>query len=1539
MRKQRRIRRWPKRLAALLGASVLVVVLLVLLAMYTSPGRKAVLTMVSRQVSAAIPGSLSAEELHELNPWAVELRGVRVRDPAGSEVVALDAVRVELDPGELIRGRVVLSSARVTGGRVDLRDVRQERRGLVAAFVDPDEPPSAPSDAKPPYVRVEAIEVDSVAVLLPEAPQVGQLDLRDVHVRASFELDGAPRAEVAAARLRLERKGEALGGIDQLRGVVGRGTEPTRVDLRADLGGVQARVNAAGVLPLDDTFADEPLKWDLRLEGVNAKRLARLLQDEKLKDAFEGDVSLELAGAGTPNDLDVTGHVSTDGGRVQLGLKTQKLERAELSVGAEGLELRKIQKKAPGYRATVAWKAEADFADPERVAVVANLDRTVLDDVELPKARASGVVSGDRVDELAVKVSEGKSIVDVEGKVGFDGSADVKVKADLWAGRVLDGLRPLVAEKLPQADGRIRADLAVKSDAEQRLHVKGTVSGNRAVVGTTRAERVDARVDLKGKPPDLSGSVKTEVKGLDVGGTRVSVAKVAVTGGPNDYHVQAAAELKRGRGSVSARLHRRKGHVEVSAEGSGELAGKPVKVSVARTRIDDSGAMRTDGVSVEVAGQVLEASGSFGDRGSDVVLAARSVDLGRMSRALGLTTPIRGRARIAGRVAGAPERPVIGLRFQVARFAVGDRPPIDLSGEASLDATAGTARGRVSALAPKKNKAGRPLEASVDGSVRFATRGQWLEALQRGEMDVRLHVARLDALLVEKWVGAPLPVRGIVEARSRFQGSLDAPELETEVRSDVRMLGHDEAVRVDARAAYARGQLNGTVTAADSLGRWVDAKAALSLGPEGEHGLAVLGEKLRTALDEGRWSVAVDVAERYLDQLPLPPTVSRADLPRASLRARLRARHEPNEEPVASFRAWLRQSAAVDSLGDCKARGLMLEGHVDLEQGRAAAQLVGRARQHELLRLTASARLPAAQLLRGEAFEPSEVSARLRSDTKLSELPFLCRRFRGTLVATASVDDLLSRQPQVDATVRAKGLSAGSSEAVDVSLDARADGKAAVVTGGIDAKGRRSALSAKIPVRWYDGKVSLSESAPVSATLTLDDLPIAPFLDPRGEISYATGQLDGKLEVRGTLKKVRAEGAVELENVAFTATSVAQPLRKVRGRIELNDRVVLLKGFEASDRDGKLELDGRLDLSNLKRIESKVKVRAHDFPLRQFGQVVATVDLDAEARSIMTPERTKLSVRLADVNTFLEGGDIRVGMDLAAHPDIVADGQSADERPEEREAKGRAPADEPVRPAAKPATRVTELTLDASQSFWVKRGDFAVKLSTVLRSRIEGESVRIRGKVKLDRGYLQLMGKVFDIERGSELRFIDSETPDPALDITATHDNRRTGEAVQVRIGGRGSQPELTFLVAGRETTAGEAFLAIYGGQRSNNSPEEANSQARQFVGGVTAGLLATSARRELGAAAPILMVEPGDQAGRGRLRAGFELDSLVPDVLEDIVTGVYLEGIVANDQASQDANVNGGALLEFYFPKGVFTTGQYGPGATWSVDMGWQVW
>ena len=111
----------------------------------------------------------------------------------------------------------------------------------------------------------------------------------------------------------------------------------------------------------------------------------------------------------------------------------------------------------------------------------------------------------------------------------------------------------------------------------------------------------------------------------------------------------------------------------------------------------------------------------------------------------------------------------------------------------------------------------------------------------------------------------------------------------------------------------------------------------------------------------------------------------------------------------------------------------------------------------------------------------------------------------------------------------------------------------------------------------------------------------------------------------------------------------------------------------------------------------------------------------------------------------------------------------------------------------------------------------------------------------------------------------------------------------------------------------------------------------QSFAGGLTSGILGVSLRRELDDMVPILVIEPTSSTNTARVRAGFELDSLVPKFMRNVIRGVYVEGMFASGSEEQNQNAQGGVLLELYLPADLVTSGQYGPGETWSVDLGWE--
>ena len=480
-------------------------------------------------------------------------------------------------------------------------------------------------------------------------------------------------------------------------------------------------------------------------------------------------------------------------------------------------------------------------------------------------------------------------------------------------------------------------------------------------------------------------------------------------------------------------------------------------------------------------------------------------------------------------------------------------------------------------------------------------------------------------------------------------------------------------------------------------------------------------------------------------------------------------------------------------------------------------------------------------------------------------------------------------------------------------------------------------LSARLPISWRVGRLTVAEDAPIQAHAVVDRLPIAPLLDPSA-LSYASGHLSGELDLRGTLRDPEPSGHIELRDAELTATALAQPLHDVQGRFSFDSRSLLIERFRAKDRDGALEVSGKVVRQVAPdAVGVTLAVSAKRFPLRQRGQVVATTSGHAEIDATLTPEHSTVRVKLVDADTWLEKFQARTGIDLRAHPDYALSG---DGREPAVATEGAQPSAEA---SAEPPPRSSLVRIDASDRFWIKREDFAIQLSARLVARIEADEAAIKGRVDINRGYLDLMGRVFDVDRGGYLEFAGESPPDPSVSITAKYESKSAGKTVTVQISGRGSKPELSFLVDSEQASAGDA-LEVLVGRQSSGGETSAKQDVASFVSGLTAGLLATSARRELGAAAPIIMIEPGERTGEGRIRAGFELDALVPRLFRGLITGVYVEGIVERDGSTggqgqaQASTTQAGVLVEFYFPHQLFTTGQWGPGTTWSLDWGWQL-
>jgi autotransporter translocation and assembly factor TamB len=811
----------------------------------------------------------------------------------------------------------------------------------------------------------------------------------------------------------------------------------------------------------------------------------------------------------------------------------------------------------------------------------------------------------------------------------------------------------------------------------------------------------------------------------------------------------------------------------------------------------------------------------------------------------------------------------------------------------------------------------------------------------RGELDVALQARELDLAELSALLDLEPAPSGRADVTLSARGTVERPRLEVHVEGRQLSLEKDEAaepkaglarvdteVRLDlvADAHYAPGEATLTLRAADAVGPWLSLSAGLQ--PHARELTPLLAE-LPRLLHTAGWQLNASLAQRALAELAgLVELAGQAPLPRelqpASFGVDLTARHLPQAEPELELVTRAQLPAYGEASDRCHPPDTTLVLSARLLQGKLTLDLQGEAAARSVLDLQAEAGLALLDVLAsGGKPRVRNVGYRLRvRDVAASQVPLVCTQLHGTLALDSQGQDLFGSLPRLEATLRGQRLGLSDKERLDLKLTAQLDGKGLRADGELQHAARVSRLELRAPLTLGPLSITLDRNGPMQAELHLDRLPLEPLIGSGLPVSRVRGTLSGVVHGKGTLDAPVLDGLLELDGARLTVNSLAQPLRGVKGRFAFTERVVHIDQLCGRDQSGKVCVNGRLELPRNGVAEAKLDIHVDDFPLRQQGQIVADANLDAKVTARMLPEETRVRLELRDVDMWLRGGKLRRGQSLELHADIV-DPRLAETRDEEPE------------PESPDEGGPVHITLDASRQFWVKRDDFAVKLSTKLDLRVEPEALVVVGVVLIDRGYLQLLGETFDIDRKSTLEFVGGDKPDPVLDIGARVKSAKSGKEVAVRISGRASEPEVEFLLDGVATTAGEAVMAIMGGEAAGDEEQNVTEQAQSFAAGVMASMLAVAARRELGAAAPILMIDPGEDVESTRVRAGFELDSLVPSFMERVVRGVYVEGIVAGD--SGKSGVQTGVLVEFYFPHSLVAAGQYGPGETWAVDFGWE--
>jgi len=588
---------------------------------------------------------------------------------------------------------------------------------------------------------------------------------------------------------------------------------------------------------------------------------------------------------------------------------------------------------------------------------------------------------------------------------------------------------------------------------------------------------------------------------------------------------------------------------------------------------------------------------------------------------------------------------------------------------------------------------------------------------------------------------------------------------------------------------------------------------------------------------------------------------------------------------------------------------------VDMKGGDINTRLKAQTLQGGSLDVTAHTRLlMGAEAPLDKLLKEVELKATAR-DISLATLPGLCELEGGTLAFELEGKGLGSEPNQAELRLRVKDMRAHGGAPVSTELTARLLGDALRAEGTLRAESKQVGIfQMQVPLK-SDGGPALALDRPISATLRLTEVPLGPFLSFGDAMGNPKGTVSGQLRLSGTLTNPQPDGVIELRGVAFSLAAIAQPLRDINGRVSLRGRTLRIQGLTARDRDGKLRLDGQLSLRANGGGAADLSLAIDKFPLRRQGDVLGELTTQIRARATMDAKQQIMTdVTVDGGRLWLTGERGRRVQSLAKNSEV----RFVDE-----------PEQEVVTKKTKLSASLASLQAKTKRDFWVMHKDFSVQVALDV-ALTHDEAFELTGAATLVRGELQLLGKSFRIEKGA-IRFTGDFPPDPELELHALF-KPPAGEELRVEVSGRASAPVLAF--SGAATNAGEAVAVLSGSNRAG-AETEAQTDARNFAAGLTAGLLSMTVREEYGDWVPIVSVENDETGAPARGRAAFDASKLIPGFLRGIARGAYVEGVVGSS-GQTGGSVGLGARIEVVLPHDFVTSAGYGPGSTWGADFAW---
>ncbi len=1518
----------------------------------TSMAREAIAGEVAPLLNETLAGDFSMTVEH-VGLDHVEVQDFVVRDAEGVVVLSVDEASVDVSRLDLFLGRLVVDRVHVRGPFVDLSADDAGELRIANAFMpvepSPEEPSSGPLDLPHIVVRDILLEAGRVDQLTPE------LDVRGLRLDAEAIIDDRIDVTVRDLDGQLVRRADeqVVASIERFDGEV-RLLEPgaeSNVDLRVE--GVDGDFVEGPVTAIWGESYPDQYRGELAFRGSPATLEAAGLPEvaELLAAPVDGRVTVDgsLADA-----IDARVELDTAGGPlVATATLSEDFERIDARVESSGVDLGAVLTPMEGSRFEGAIDAQLHPpGDDGRRRVVVDGEAVAFsldgETYRAPQLHAAASLGDDDLEilELDVPHLEGDSgHLDVTGRIGFDGAMDLVVDAELPNLGTDPNLREVLDGPVGgglTVDARVRLRPGAGEGDPMFVDARGRVAGRNLRLPWLTARSLDVNGTARGDLPAPRADLRLRAEDLRADDTFVEHAELTIAGGGpgGRYAIDGGV-----RGSVpdmelDADLNLVAAVDQggaVTVDGRTRVRGplpEPVTIELNRARIDPSRGVRLAGMQLQTGDMGVTAEGflDLNGRGSDARIELDRVDLETIAKRFGLgDLGLSGIASAEIEFTGSMDRPVLdtagrvedleldGVHFQRAAWDIDLQP----DGEG----------GRLLVFTLSMDSEGNG-QAQVEARAELPDRRP-LRSLPEATWDATVTTADLRLGLVPELVEGVPAIEGRIDTQLTFRGTLDEPDLvalisvreldvpdvdPVNVKVDGRLAGSDLRLEVDLRRTT-----NAPIASVVSQASDLTFRGLLSNQP-----LGFLASP---------WSVELSMPEQSVQTLPAPAQV---DVPIAvSAQGRFAGGESAARGPdplESALRAMTGQVQVLARYTDPTADGCgqgspRARTVVIFENGETEVRVVGEAGGVENLVVEAFVETPVHEWVETPPERIPEVELAIEArGLPLHDVPIVCETASGTLDLDVDGVDLFDAEPRVDVHGSVAALSVGGSEPLDLRIEGTLDATQAEFSGDLSADDRVAMqFDGRSPVRWGGDILvpAIPEDGRWRGHVRFDEAPVQPLLAAVPILSEPHGTIDGDVQVSGVGTEVDVEGQLHMGQVGFVLRQPYLRIEDLNGGLALHDQTVTIDGLRFADRDGDVRVDGDIELEGWLPGSARLQVHSDDFPLRVEGVVYAYLDTNTEIEADFGPEvnRVRVRMRRTDVRLPMDLG--RTLQPLAQHSDVIYEDQPGFDPDEVVEVE----TEEAEAGESEIADR-TEIQL-TSVPFWVRRDDFSVQVHPRLTVVLDGEDVRMSGPVQIRRGFISIMGKEFEFKRG-EVRFTGGNSVDPSVDIEAVHD-LGSGELITAKITGRLLRPELDFSSSRDASISNSEAIQLLVRGRPGASSETATQQAASFLTGLFAGVLSSVTRQELGEYIPVFGIE--SEGGKATLRVGFQADQLIPDALDDVILGAYVEGYVGGGANSDGGggSVTGGARIEFVLPRSLVWSGTYDVPTNWSTDLMWE--